>query len=139
MEQFFQYKKPKLQSETGEEFYLNPKDMINNDKIYESTNQLDVMYYLPLNELFIVLFEENIAIVDIKRTISKNFTIIKMININELYQRHFKFIPEEKKGTKNVLKTEFNAFCYKFKENDLNKIKNFCFIENKNNLKQGHF
>ena len=47
MEQFFQYKKPKLQSETGEEFYLNPKDMINNDKIYESTNQLDVMYYLP--------------------------------------------------------------------------------------------
>ena len=81
MEQFFQYKKPKLQSETGEEFYLNPKDMINNDKIYESTNQLDVMYYLPLNELFIVLFEENIAIVDIKRTISKNFTIIKMINI----------------------------------------------------------
>ena len=134
MEQFFQYKKPKLQSETGEEFYLNPKDMINNDKIYESTNQLDVMYYLPLNELFIVLFEENIAIVDIKRTISKNFTIIKMININELYQRHFKFIPEEKKGTKNVTKTEFNAFCYKFKENDLNKIKNFCFIENKNNL-----
>ena len=78
MEQFFQYKKPKLQSETGEEFYLNPKDMINNDKIYESTNQLDVMYYLPLNELFIVLFEENIAIVDIKRTISKNFTIIIM-------------------------------------------------------------
>ena len=85
MEQFFQYKKPKLQSETGEEFYLNPKDMINNDKIYESTNQLDVMYYLPLNELFIVLFEENIAIGDIKRTISKNFTIIKMINIKLTY------------------------------------------------------
>ena len=49
------------------------------------------------------------------------------------------FIPEEKKSTKTLVKTEFNAFCYKFKENDLNKIKNFCFIENKNNLNNLNF
>ena len=72
MEQFFKYKKPKLNTETNEEFYLNPKDMINNDKIYDSTFPLDVMYYLPLNELLIILFEGDIVVVDIKRTISKN-------------------------------------------------------------------
>lgn len=139
MEQFFKYKKPKLNTETNEEFYLNPKDMINNDKIYDSTFPLDVMYYLPLNELLIILFEGDIVVVDIKRTISKNFTIIKKIHINDLYKTHFKFIPEEKKNAKLIVHRDFSTFCYKFKENDLDKIKNFSFVEIKNNLNTVYF
>ena len=131
MEKFFQYKKSKLESETRNEFYLNPKDMINNDKINENLKH-DVFHYLPHNELFILIFEENIAVIDIKQTISKNFTILKMTSFNEIYVQLFK--PEITKVTKFPIQNSLSNFCYKIRENDLKKPKNCVFIETPYNI-----
>ena len=131
MEKFFQYKKSKLEIETRNEFYLNPKDMINNDKINENL-KCDVFHYLPLNELFVLIFEENIAVIDIKQTISKNFTILKMTAFNDIYTQLFK--PEITKVTKFPIQNSLSNFCYKIRENDLKKPKNCVFVETPCNI-----
>lgn len=131
MEKFFQYKKSKLEIETRNEFYLNPKDMINNDKINENL-KCDVFHYLPLNELFVLIFEENIAVIDIKQTISKNFTILKMTAFNDVYTQLFK--PEITKVTKFPIQNSLSNFCYKIRENDLKKPKNCVFVETPCNI-----
>ena len=131
MEKFFQYKKSKLEIETRNEFYLNPKDMINNDKINENL-KCDVFHYLPLNELFVIIFEENIAVIDIKQTISKNFTILKMTAFNDIYTQLFK--PEITKVTKFPIQNSLSNFCYKIRENDLKKVKNCVFVETSCNV-----
>lgn len=131
------YKKTKIEEETTEEFYLNPKDMLNHDKIFES-NQTDLMIYLPFNELLIVLFEQNIVVIDIKRTISSNFTIIKMINHIELFQDCF-LSQDEKRSKVPSKDLTFNSYCLKIKENDFKKIKNMIAIETKSDLNEIYF
>ena len=137
MEKLIQYKKTKIEEETKEEFYLNPKDMVNNDKVYESSNTLDVMYYLPLNELLVVIFEENFVVIDIKKTLSRNFTIIKMFSISDIFKKAFNENDEKKSVPSSS--DSFGGFCFKIRESDLKKIKNFSCIEIKNKLNQLFF
>ncbi len=133
MDKINQYKRTKFEDETSNEFYLNPKDLSINDRISDISNLVTLLSYLKYNELLIILFDQNIVIIDIKKSISSNLTIIKHLNINEIYNSIF---PQIKKVTdyKIIVGNNFSNFCFRNKENDLKLIKNFKCFENKKEL-----
>lgn len=132
MEKIFLYKKTIIEKESLNEFYLNPKDIIFDEKINEINYNLNTFYYLSYNELLVILFENNISFIDIKKSICKNITIIKYININEIFLNNFN-IKEEKK-IKIIKSNNFSNFCFNIRENELKLIKNFNVLEFKNCL-----
>ena len=132
MEKIFLYKKTIIEKESLNEFYLNPKDIIFDEKINEINYNLNTFYYLYYNELLVILFENNISFIDIKKSICKNITIIKYININEIFLNNFN-IKEEKK-IKIIKSNNFSNFCFNIRENELKLIKNFNVLEFKNCL-----
>ena len=74
--------KTSIISENIDECYLNPKDNI----INEHYNQLlfknfssNLLFYLPLNEIFILILEEKLVIYDIKISVTENLKILDEI------------------------------------------------------------
>ena len=133
MDKINQYKRTKFEEETSTEFYLNPKDISINDKVCDSSNLISILSYLKYNELLILLLEQSIVIIDIKKSISTNLTIIKYLNINDLYNDIF---PQNKKykEKKLILGSNFSCFCFRNKEYELKSVKNFKCFDNKKQL-----
>ena len=132
MEKIFFYKKTIIEKENLNEFYLNPKDIIFVEKINDTNYNLNTFYYLSYNEILVILFENNISFIDIKKSICKNITIIKYININEIISNNFNL--KEEKKIKIIKSNNFSNFCFNVREYDLKLIKNFNVLEFKNCL-----
>jgi hypothetical protein len=90
MEKIMSFRKMNVKSETDSEFYLNPRDVYLNGHLnLDLLANSEIFHYLPLNEFFVVLFDEYLAIIDIKESITNSFKIITQINVEKIYENNF--------------------------------------------------
>ena len=126
--------KTSIISENIDECYLNPKDNI----INEHYNQLlfknfssNLLFYLPLNEIFILILEEKLVIYDIKISVTENLKILDeiyylkdIINIFNLNNKTNKSENEKIKSDKNKSSNYFLDLNFIDKEQEDKQIKN---------------
>ena len=122
--------KTSVEKENLDECYLNPKDSI----INEHYNQLlfkslpnNLLFYLPLNEILIIILEEKIIIYDIKISVTENLKIIDEILYKDIIAE-FSDIKNNKndyeKVDKNKKTTYFIGLNFISKEQEDKQIKN---------------
>ena len=126
--------KTSIISENIDECYLNPKDNI----INEHYNQLlfknfssNLLFYLPLNEIFILILEEKLVIYDIKISVTENLKILDeiyylkdIINIFNINNNTNKSENEKIKSDKNKSSNYFLDLNFIDKEQEDKQIKN---------------
>ena len=118
--------------ENSDECYLNPKDNI----INEHYNQLlfknlssNLLFYLPLNELLVLVLEEKLIIYDLKISITENLRILDEIfytkDIINCFKENTNKIENEKtKNDKNKVTNYFLGLNFIDKEQEDKQIKN---------------
>ena len=106
MDNIVSIRKKIIKKETEEEFYLNSCDVFIAGKIYEMASNSKVFYYLPYNEVFVVLFNDFISIFDLKKSIFKKLTITKQFKISEIYKFFFGESKKINKSSDNYPFTE---------------------------------
>ena len=118
--------------ENSDECYLNPKDNI----INEHYNQLlfknlssNLLFYLPLNELLVLVLEEKLIIYDLKISITENLRILDEIfytkDIISCFKENTNKIENEKtKNDKNKVTNYFLGLNFIDKEQEDKQIKN---------------
>ena len=126
--------KTSIISENIDECYLNPKDNI----INEHYNQLlfknlpdNLLFYLPLNEIFILVLEEKLVIYDIKISVTENLKILDeiyylkdIINFFNINDKTNKIENEKIKSEKNRSSNYFLDLNFIDKEQEDKQIKN---------------
>ena len=118
--------------ENSDECYLNPKDNI----INEHYNQLlfknlssNLLFYLPLNELLVLVLEEKLIIYDLKISITENLRILDEIfytkDIINCFKENTNKIENEKtKNDKIKVTNYFLGLNFIDKEQEDKQIKN---------------
>ena len=123
--------KTSIINENIDECYLNPKDNI----INEHYNQLlfknlpdNLLFYLPLNEIFILVLEEKLVIYDIKISVTENLKILDEIyylkDIINIFKDINKVENEKIKTDKNKINNEFGPLSFYDKESEDKKVIN---------------
>ena len=126
--------KTSIINENIDECYLNPKDNI----INEHYNQLlfknlpdNLLFYLPLNEIFILVLEEKLVIYDIKISVTENLKILDeiyylkdIINFFNINDKTNKIENEKIKSEKNRSSNYFLDLNFIDKEQEDKQIKN---------------
>ena len=126
--------KTSIINENIDECYLNPKDNI----INEHYNQLlfknlpdNLLFYLPLNEIFILVLEEKLVIYDIKISVTENLKILDeiyylkdIINFFNINDKTNKIENEKIKSEKNRSSNYFLELNFIDKEQEDKQIKN---------------
>ena len=119
-----------VEKENLDECYLNPKDNI----INEHYNQLlfkslpdNLLFYLPLNEILIIILEEKLIIYDIKISVTESLKIIDEVFYKDIIN-DFSNIKNNKnefeKIDKNKKTTYFMGLNFIAKEHEDRQIKN---------------
>lgn len=122
--------KTSVENENLDECYLNPKDNI----INEHYNQLlfkslpvNLLFYLPLNEILAIFLEEKLVLYDIKISVTENLKIIDEIFYKDIIN-DFSNIKNNKndneKIDKNKKTTYFLGLNFIAKEHEDKQIKN---------------
>ncbi len=122
--------KTSVENENIDECYLNPKDNI----INEHYNQLlfkslpvNLLFYLPLNEILVIFLEEKIVLYDIKISVTENLKIIDEIFYKDIINE-FAEIKTNKDNNeqidKNKKATYFLGLNFISKEHEDKQIKN---------------
>ena len=126
--------KTSIINENIDECYLNPKDNI----INEHYNQLlfknlpdNLLFYLPLNDIFILVLEEKLVIYDIKISVTENLKILDeiyylkdIINFFNINDKTNKIENEKIKSEKNRSSNYFLDLNFIDKEQEDKQIKN---------------
>ena len=133
-----------VEKENQDEYYLNPKDNI----INEHYNQLlfkslpvNLLFYLPRNEIIIIILEEKLIIYDIKISITESLKIIDEIFYKDIIKifSEIKIIKTDnvkvEKVDKNKKTTYFMGLNFISKEQEDKQIKNIMISEDFYNKK----
>ena len=122
--------KTSVEKENLDECYLNPKDSIINEhysQLLFKSLPVNLLFYLPLNEILIIILEEKIIIYDIKISVTENLKIIDEILYKDIITE-FSDINNNKndyeKVDKNKKTTYFMGLNFISKEQEDKQIKN---------------
>ena len=123
--------KTSIIKENIDECYLNPKDNIINEHYTQNCSQnlfMNLLFYLPLNEILIVVLEEKLVIYDLKISITENLKILDAINFIKDIINNFsdndKVANEKIKTDKNKITNEFRPLSFYDKEFEDKQVKN---------------
>ena len=123
--------KTSIIKENIDECYLNPKDNIINEHYTQNCSQnlfMNLLFYLPLNEILIVVLEEKLVIYDLKISITENLKILDEINFIKDIINNFsdndKVANEKIKTDKNKITNEFRPLSFYDKEFEDKQVKN---------------
>ena len=127
--------KTSVEKENMDECYLNPKDNI----INEHYNQLlfkslpvNLLFYLPLNEILVLILEEKLIIYDIKLSIIESLKIIDEIYYKDIIKEYADIKnnkAENEKIDKNKKTQYFMGLNFITKEHEDKQIKNIVISE----------
>ena len=127
--------KTSVEKENIDECYLNPKDNI----INEHYNQLlfkslpvNLLFYLPLNEILVLILEEKLIIYDIKLSIIESLKIIDEIYYKDIIKEYADIKnskTENEKIDKNKKTQYFMGLNFIAKEQQDKQIKNIVISE----------
>ena len=118
-----------VEKENLDECYLNPKDNIINEhynQLLFKTLPINLLFYLPLNEILAIVLEEKIVIYDIKLSVTDSLKIIDEIFYKDLINEflNIKINRNEEKIDKNKKTNYFMGLNFIAKEQEDKQIKN---------------
>ena len=120
--------KTSVEKENPDECYLNPKDTIVNEhynQLLFKSLPVNLLFYLPLNEILVIILEEKFIIYDIKISLTENLKIIDEV----FYKNIINDFPGESKNDnekidKNKKTNYFMGLNFIAKEHEDKQIKN---------------
>ena len=134
--------KTSIIKESIDECYLNPKDNIINEHYTQNCSQnlfMSLLFYLPLNEIIIVILEEKLVIYDLKITLTENLKIIDEIffikDIINIFKDNNKVENEKIKTDKNKITNEFRPLSFYDKEFEDKQVINILISDDFYNIK----
>ena len=134
--------KTSIIKESLDECYLNPKDNIINEHYTQNCSQnlfMSLLFYLPLNEIIIVILEEKLVIYDLKITLTENLKIIDEIffikDIINIFKDNNKVENEKIKTDKNKITNEFRPLSFYDKEFEDKQVINILISDDFYNIK----
>jgi len=134
--------KTSIIKESIDECYLNPKDNIINEHYTQNCSQnlfMNLLFYLPLNEIIIVVLEEKLVIYDLKITITDSLKILDEIFFIKDIINNFKDINkvenEKIKTDKNKINNEFGPLSFYDKEFEDKQVINILISDDFFNVK----
>ena len=134
--------KTSIIKESIDECYLNPKDNIINEHYTQNCSRnlfMNLLFYLPLNEIIIVVLEEKLVIYDLKITITDSLKILDEIffikDIINNFKDNNKVENEKIKTDKNKINNEFGPLSFYDKESEDKQVINILISDDFFNVK----
>ena len=134
--------KTSIIKESIDECYLNPKDNIINEHYTQNCSRnlfMNLLFYLPLNEIIIVVLEEKLVIYDLKITITDSLKILDEVffikDIINIFKDINKVENEKIKTDKNKINNEFGPLSFYDKEFEDKQVINILISDDFYNIK----
>ena len=134
--------KTSIIKESIDECYLNPKDNIINEHYTQNCSRnlfMNLLFYLPLNEIIIVVLEEKLVIYDLKITITDSLKILDEVffikDIINIFKDINKLENEKVKTDKNKINNEFGPLSFYDKESEDKQVINILISDDFFNVK----